>query len=458
MKVDFVGCMKLIRILASVFIFCAALSIGGIAQTSEKPNILLVLVDDLGYGDLSSYGSEDIESPRIDELMSQGIRFDQFYSNCTVCSPTRASLMTGRYPDIAGVPGVVRQNAPNSWGYLDPTALTLPDMLKTGGYDTAMIGKWHLGYESPNIPNDRGFDFFHGFLGDMMDDYYHHRRGGVNWMRKNRQAIDPEGHATELFSDWSIDYFESRKENPKPFFLYLPYNAPHFPIQPPDDWLERTRKKFPKLNEGRSKNVAFVEHMDFQIGRVLDGLKEHGFADNTMVIFSSDNGGSLRHFQTSGPLRGGKQDHWEGGIRVPTCVVWPGKIRKEIVNTIGITMDLYPTLCEIAGVNIGHEIDGKSLLPFLLKGKETGLNDRELIWVRREGGATGYMGRAYYAIRRGPWKLQQSSPFEPMQLFNLEKDPFETVPVDNRQIAADLGARLMMHIQKAGEVPWQKPE
>ena len=226
MKVDFVGCMKLIRILASVFIFCAALSIGGIAQTSEKPNILLVLVDDLGYGDLSSYGSEDIESPRIDELMSQGIRFDQFYSNCTVCSPTRASLMTGRYPDIAGVPGVVRQNAPNSWGYLDPTALTLPDMLKTGGYDTAMIGKWHLGYESPNIPNDRGFDFFHGFLGDMMDDYYDHRRGGVNWMRKNRQAIDPEGHATELFSDWSIDYFESRKENPKPFFLYLPYNRP----------------------------------------------------------------------------------------------------------------------------------------------------------------------------------------------------------------------------------------
>ena len=157
--------MKLIRILASVFTFWAAPPIGGVAQSSEKPNILLILVDDLGYGDLSSYGSGDIETPRIDELMSQGIRFDQFYSNCTVCSPTRASLMTGRYPDIAGVPGVVRQKAPNSWGYLDPAALTLPDMLKTGGYDTAMIGKWHLGYESPNIPNDRGFDFFHGFLG-----------------------------------------------------------------------------------------------------------------------------------------------------------------------------------------------------------------------------------------------------------------------------------------------------
>ena len=121
-------------------------------------------------------------------------------------------------------------------------------------------------------------------------------------------------------------------------------------------------------------------------------------------------------------------------------------------------MDLYPTLCEIAGVNIGHEIDGQSLLPFLLEGNEGGLNDRELIWGRREGGATGYMGRAYYAIRMGNWKLQHSSPFEPKQLFNLEKAPFETAPVDNRQIAADLGARLMLHIQKAGEVPWHKPE
>ncbi len=130
--------------------------------------------------------------------------------------------MTGRYPDKVGVPGVIRQNAANSWGYLDPNAITLPQMLKKAGYHTAMVGKWHLGYESPNIPNDRGFDFFHGFLGDMMDDYYNHRRWGVNWMRKNRREIDPEGHATELFSDWAIDYFESRKGKRTPSFSICP--------------------------------------------------------------------------------------------------------------------------------------------------------------------------------------------------------------------------------------------
>jgi len=444
-----------ISIHAVLALLVASLSLG---QASEKPNILFILLDDLGYGDLSSYGATDLDSPRIDALMAESLRFDQFYSNCTVCSPTRASLMTGRYPDIVGVPGVIRQNAANSWGYLDPTAVTLPDMLKKAGYHTAMVGKWHLGYESPNIPNDRGFDFFHGFLGDMMDDYYNHRRGGVNWMRYNRKEIDPVGHATELFSDWAIDYLRDRREKAEPFFLYLPYNAPHFPIQPPDDWLERTRKQRPELSEGRAKNVAFIEHTDYHIGRVLDALEANGQRENTLVVFSSDNGGAANYFQSNGNLRGAKQDHWEGGIRVPTCVRWPGKIRVDRVDTMGITMDFYPTLCELAGVGVNHEIDGKSLLPFLLEGDDAGLNDRTLFWVRREGGATRYQGRAYYAVRRGPWKLEQSTPFAPMELYHLEKDPLETTPINNQKITAELGTALMAHIQKAGQVPWQPKE
>ena len=302
--------MKLTRISISLVIVWL-FSWGGFAADNQKPNVLFILVDDLGYGDLSSYGATELKSPRIDELMGEGLRFNQFYANCTVCSPTRASLMTGRYPDLVGVPGVIRQNAPNSWGYLDPDAITLPQMLKKGGYHTAMIGKWHLGYDSPNIPNDRGFDFFHGYLGDMMDDYYTHRRGGINWMRKNRREVDPEGHATELFSAWAVDYIKERKDKKNPFFLYLPYNAPHFPIQPPTDWLERTKKRSPELSEGRAKNVAFIEHMDFYIGTVLDALDETGQRDNTLVVFSSDNGGSLPHFQSNGNLRGGKQNHWE---------------------------------------------------------------------------------------------------------------------------------------------------
>lgn len=439
----------------SALAFVYILLCGALGQEGSKPNILFILVDDLGYGDLSSYGAPDLDSPHIDRLMGESLRFDQFYSNCTVCSPTRASLMTGRYPDLAGVPGVIRQNAANSWGYLDPEATTLPDMLKRAGYHTAMIGKWHLGYEAPNIPNDRGFDFFHGFLGDMMDDYYNHRRGGINWMRKNRREIDPEGHATELFSDWAIDYLEDRKGKRAPFLLYLPYNAPHFPIQPPDDWFERTRKERPELSEGRAKNVAFIEHMDHHIGRVLDALEANGQKDDTLVVFSSDNGGAAPYFQSNGNLRGAKQDHWEGGIRVPTCVRWPGKIRVDKVNTIGMTMDFYPTLCALAGISVNHEIDGVSLAPFLLKGDDSGLDDRTLIWVRREGGATTRQGRAYYAIRKGPWKLQQSSAFEPMQLFNLEKDPLETTPITNKKIESDLGSQLMLHIQKSGQIPWQ---
>jgi len=209
----------------------------------KKPNILVILVDDLGYGDLSSYGAKDLRTPNIDQLMANGMRFDNFYANCPVCSPTRASLMTGRYPDMVGVPGVIRTHPTNNFGYLSPDAVMLPTMLKKAGYHTAIIGKWHLGLESPNIPNERGFDHFHGFLGDMMDDYYTHLRHGYNYMRLNKQEIHPEGHATDLFTQWAIEYIRGRINKKQPFFLYLAYNAPHTPIQPPEEWLEKVKKR-----------------------------------------------------------------------------------------------------------------------------------------------------------------------------------------------------------------------
>ena len=364
--------------------------------------------------------------------------------------------MTGRYPDLVGAPGVIRQNAPDSWGYFRPTGPTLPQLMSKGGYKTAMVGKWHLGYESPNIPNDQGFDFFHGFLGDMMDNYWDHRRGGINWMRRNKEKIEPEGHATEVFSRWAVDYIkEQAADKDSPFFLYLAYNAPHFPIQPPEDWLEKTMKREPQLDKKRATNVAFVEHMDHEIGRVLAAVEEAGIADDTIIIFSSDNGGSIPHSQSNGDLHGGKQDHWEGGIRVPTCVVWPGKIPVKRSNELGMTMDFLPTLCEIAGVKVEHEIEGQSLVPIWLKG-EAGDAERTMIWVRREGNRR-YQGRAYYAIRKGKHKLLQNTPFEPMQLFDLEADPKEEKPLPlNSKIANDLTRALMDHLQKAGSVPWQK--
>ena len=440
------------RILFLTLIFCLSHA----PHCAAKPNIVVILVDDLGYSDLSSFGGKDIHTPSIDRLMKAGLRLNQFYSNCTVCTPTRASLLTGRYPDMVGAPGVIRQWSQNNWGHFAPTGPTLPELLRKAGYHTGMVGKWHLGFESPNIPNDRGFDFFHGFLADMMDDYWTHLRGGVNWMRLNKKEISPKGHATEVFTQWAIDYVKKHSTNRKrPFFLYLAYNAPHFPIQPPKDWLEKVQKREPQLELKRATNVAFVEHMDHEIGKFVDAIGEAGVAEDTLILFSSDNGGSIPHGALNGKLRGGKQEHWEGGIRVPTCAVWPGNITPGQTDALGITMDLFPTFCKIAGVKINHKIDGHDLTSVLLDG-HNGKPDRTLIWVRREGGET-YQGRAYYAIRRGPWKLLQNSPFEPMRLFNIDQDLQEKSPLSSdKRIAQNLKRYLMDHIQRSGKIPWQK--
>jgi arylsulfatase A-like enzyme len=415
----------------------------------------MIMVDDLGYGDLSSYGATDLKTPHIDGLVAAGMRFDSFYANCPVCSPTRASLLTGRYPDLVGVPGVIRTHLRNNWGYMPPHAVLLPKPLKAAGYHTAIVGKWHLGLESPNMPNDRGFDHFHGYLGDMMDDYYKHRRHGINYMRLNDKEIEPSGHATDLFTDWAIDYVTERSKSKQPFFLYLAYNAPHTPIQPPADWLARISRREPGMTDKRAKLVALIEHMDDGIGKVIAALKAYGAADNTLVIFTSDNGGQLNVGADNGPLRAGKQDMYEGGIRVPMCAVWPGKIKPGTrSDRLGLTMDLFATICEAAGANVDHEIDGRSILPTLL-GKSQPAEDRFLFWVRREGGHYG--GRAYYAVRYGDHKLVQNSPFEPMQLFNLKDDPKEQKPLSSRsRMYHKLFGALRNHIIEAGAVPWEK--
>ncbi|MDR8390387.1 sulfatase-like hydrolase/transferase [Aliifodinibius sp. S!AR15-10] len=204
-----------------VFLLSPAILFASDVQ-EERPNILLILTDEQGYHDVSYYGTKDIRTPNIDQLVSSGMRFDNFYANSSVCSPTRAALLSGRYQDFVGVPGVIRTNPDNSWGYLHPEVTLMPSVLQQNGYHTALVGKWHLGLESPNIPNERGFDHFHGWLGDMMDDYWSHRRHGINYMRLNKKKIDPEGHATDLFTDWSIDYINDRanKEAPPSFYTW----------------------------------------------------------------------------------------------------------------------------------------------------------------------------------------------------------------------------------------------
>jgi arylsulfatase A-like enzyme len=200
--------------------FSLILCFQGVADEKRRPpNIILILADDLGYGDLSCFGAKDIQTPNIDRLAAGGMRLTRFYANSSVCSPTRAALLTGRFPELVGVPGVVRTHPENSWGRLSPDAILLPSVLKRAGYHTVIVGKWHLGLASPNTPTERGFDFFHGFLGDMMDDYYNHRRHGQNYMRRNGAEIDPKGHATDLFTQWAVDYVRERSATKQPFFL-----------------------------------------------------------------------------------------------------------------------------------------------------------------------------------------------------------------------------------------------
>ena len=419
-----------------------------------QPNILIILADDLGYGDLSCMGAPDIKTPHIDALMSAGMRFDHFYANSPVCSPTRAALLTGRYPDLAGVPGVIRTHRDNSWGHLREDIDLLPAVLGRGGYHTALVGKWHLGLESPNTPNERGFDHFHGFLGDMMDDYYTHRRHGINYLRHNADVIEVEGHATDLFTQWSVDYITQQQVEEAPFFLYLAYNAPHSPIEPPEDWLKKVQARDPAIAEPRAKLAALVEHMDDGIGQVIQSLKDTGQYEQTLILFCSDNGGDLRAGGTSGALNGGKQDMLEGGIKSPMCAVWPGKIAPgQQSASPAMTMDFYPTLCGLAGLPYDRNIDGMNLLPTLL-GQGSVEPERTMIWVRREGGAHG--GQDYYAIRRGPWKLLQNGPFEALRLYNLADDPMEAAALpQDHDMHQELFVALREHINRAGAIPWQ---
>jgi len=440
---------------AGILAFSAHIS----AQPARQPNVLCILVDDLGYGDLSCQGGKDVRTPNIDRIMNEGIRFTDFHANCPVSSPSRAALLTGRYPDLVGVPGVIRTYETDNWGYLSPNAVLLPTLLKTVGYTSAIIGKWHLGLESPNTPNEKGFDFFRGFLGDMMDDYYNHLRHGNNYMRFNHQTINPQGHATDLFSDWAVEYLNEQKGKKEPFFLYLAYNAPHTPIQPPKEWEEKVKNREADISDRRAKLVALIEHLDEGVGKVLAALEKNGMMENTLIIFSSDNGGQVDVGGNNGIYRGTKQDMYEGGIRVAGGMLWKGKIKAgSVTDNFAMLFDLFPTICEVAGAKIPHPIDGISILPTLL-GQEQITDNRTVYWVRREGNMR-YGGKAYYAARNGSFKILQNTPWEPIQFFDLATDPVEQKPLDPtkefREIYRQLFTNQMEHIRLSGAVPWQK--
>lgn len=423
----------------------------GSLQAQEKPNIIFILADDLGYGDLSCYGANDIKTPHIDKIAQSGIKFTRAYANSTVCSPSRAAILTGNYPDLVGVPGVIRDIPDNTWGDLKDDIETLPGALQKLNYNTALIGKWHLGYKSPDLPNDRGFDYFKGFVGDMMDDYYSHERGGVNYMRENDLEIDPQGHATDLFTGWTLDYLETQKSKNKPFFLFLAYNAPHDPVQPPEKWLNKIKIREQDATLKRQSIIALIEHLDYNVGRILSYIQNSNFKDNTIVIFTSDNGGALQYGASNRPFSGGKGDMLEGGIRVPCLVSHPNMPQKTVSDIPLLLMDFCPTLIKLAGGKLQKELPSRPIS--MVVGCKGTVQDRNMIWMRREGHKFG--GRAYYAISDGRYKLLQNNPFSPYKLFDLFNDPEETAPINFPNKEQTLIKELTKHIQTSGSIPWQ---
>ena len=428
-------------------------------QNSNKPNIVIILTDDQGYHDVSYYGTSDLRTPNIDSQCKQGMRFDNFYSNSPVCSPSRASIISGRNPEMVGVPGLVRSRPEDNFGYLKPGVVLLPELLKRVHYKTAIVGKWNLGLESPNTPNEKGFDYFHGWLDDMMEDYWTHLRNGKNFLRENNKPIEPKGHATDLFTQWAIDYIDGQKNSSEPFFLYLAYTAPHFPVQPTPEWLAKVKAREPNITERRAKLVALIEQMDDGVGKVVQKLKETGKFNNTIFMFLSDNGGHLEDGANNGTLRDGKESMYEGGIKVPAFIEWPNHIEPGTHSDERLlTMDIYPTLAEIAGVSINHKIDGQSFLPILKNNKEK-MPSRPLFFTRREGNFR-FGGKTIQAVIVGNMKLLQNSPFAPYELYDLYHDPQETRNLINWNIDQykKLHDLLIGQIKRGGSVPWQKPE
>lgn len=437
----------------SLMLGLCLLALAGTTFAEQKPDIVLIVADDLGYGDLGCYGSGEILSPAIDSLAKEGMKWTNFYANCCVCSPTRASILTGCYPDRVGVPGVIRTHANNSWGKLAQVEM-LPQNLKAVGYQTSCIGKWHLGLETGDHPLDRGFDHFAGFLGDMMDDYYTHLRHQNNYMQIDRKQINPAGHATRLFADWATKSVEEMSSKESPYFLYLAFNAPHTPIQPPPQALAKVQSRLPNIDPKRARLIALIEDMDTAISRVMAAVKATG--RDTLVAFVSDNGGQLNVGANNGGLRDGKQSNYEGGLRIPAIFHWPGKISPgSECKAVGVTMDLLPTILELVGGASHASIDGKSLTTWL-KTPEAAQEDREVYFVRREGG-TRYCGLTIEALRSGQWKLVHNFPTSKFELFDLLNDPKEEIDLAQKEPAKmrEMMNRLMLHIQAGGQVPWQ---
>lgn len=404
------------------FVLVALLLAGRLAAQSAKrpPNFIVILADDLGYGDLGSYGHPTIRTPHLDQLAQQGTRFTQFYVAASVCSPSRAALLTGRLPVRTGITGGYGVFFPHSSTGLPATEITIAKALQTKGYHTGIVGKWHLGSQPDYLPNHYGFDYYFGipYSNDMIP-------GNIPYpnlpLYKNGKVIEenPDQHLlTQRYTTEAVEFIKSNKD--QPFFLYYPNNAPHVPLYASTSF------------NGKSKRGTYgdvVEEFDASVGRIIQTLKELKLDENTFVLFLSDNGPWLTQHENGGSaglLKDGKSSAWEGGTRVPAIAWWPGTIPAKVSTAITSSLDILPTLLHQAGVAVPADrpIDGVDITE-VLTGKKEAI--RDIIYY--------YDSDRLYAIRKGSWKAHFSthSGYSPEPavvhatplLYNIENDPSE---------------------------------
>lgn len=428
------------------------------AQAKKSPNIVFIFVDDQGYYDLGCYGATEVKTPRIDALARQGVRFTDYYAAAPICSPSRAGLLTGCYPRRTG--NEIWVHRPDAETGIPPSRLTLAELFKNEGYATACIGKWHLGFKEPFLPKNQGFDHYYGIMHnlDSWEVSHYEEEGGMPLLRNGevvQRNTDP-GSLTKLYTEEAILWIEQqasdKKKSSEPFFLYLPHTMLHHPLGVSPEF------------EGSSKWGLYgdaIQEMDFYVGQIVDALKRLGIADETMLMYVSDNGrqGGRNDQQ---PIRGSKLTTYEGGLRVPCIAYAPGLIQKEVTSSVvAHAMDWYPTLASLAGISVpeGVVLDGRDLSTLLIGetdaipvfDKDISINaeiplrrefhpDRE--WDRtftREEyiNAFFYHGShgALAAVRSGKWKLALHPD---LKLYDLENDPGERVPVNNREIKRKL--------------------
>jgi len=407
----------------------------------SKPNIIFIMTDDVGYGDIGSYGAPDIKTPNIDRLASQGVRFTDFYANAPICTPTRTGFVTGRYQQRYGLEAPLTHEQNSDGSGLVANGRSLPQLLKNGGYATGLVGKWHLGYADDQSPEAHGFDYFFGFKSGYADYYQHTNGGGFEDLWENGERIDIEGYLTDLITDRSVTYIQEHSD--QPFFLSVQYNAAHWPYQRPDmPSVARNNAAHlqPHIEDTSTREdyIAILERADEGIGLIMQALQDAGLSENTLLIFTNDNGGEW--LSRNAPLFNRKSTTWEGGIRVPAIIRWPGVIPAgEETGQVGITMDITATILAVSGAPLPANLnaEGINLLPILTG--ESPEVERTLFWRAPN--------RSTRAVRSGDLKLivEGGNSF----VFNVREDVGENNDLTNQRQADARRLRLLLDAWEA---------